>query len=115
MSDRISGGYIIAPFASPVTSYVLGPRLGVAPHPRSPAAQAILHLGWCQAGAEISTWSKYMDDTSTKPRGESLLLPFSCKRRGFCPSCTVRRMAQTATHLVECVMPWVPNMSASLC
>jgi hypothetical protein len=45
---------------------------------------------------------------------KELLLPFSCKQRGFCPSCAVWRMAQTATHLVECVMPWVPNMSASL-
>ena len=34
-----------------------------------------------------------------------LLVPFSCKRRGFCPSCAGRRMAQTAAHLVECVMP----------
>ena len=25
-----------------------------------------------------------------------LLVPFSCKRRGFCPSCAGRRMAQTA-------------------
>jgi hypothetical protein len=30
-----------------------------------------------------------------------LLLAFSCKRRGFCPSCAGRRMAQTAAHLVE--------------
>src|SRR5437899_787320 len=37
-----------------------------------------------------------------------LLLPFSCKRRGFCPSCAARRMAQTAAHLVTCVIPWVP-------
>src|SRR5262247_2834733 len=36
------------------------------------------------------------------------LLPFSCKRRGFCPSCAGRRMAQTAAHLVEQVIPWVP-------
>jgi hypothetical protein len=36
-------------------------------------------------------------------------LPFSCKRRGFCPSCAGRRMAQTAAHLVECVIPWVPT------
>jgi hypothetical protein len=39
---------------------------------------------------------------------KEVLLAFSCKRRGFCPSCAGRRMAQTATHLVECVMPWVP-------
>src|SRR6267142_1504370 len=39
---------------------------------------------------------------------KELLLAFSCKRRGFCPSCAGRRMAQTAAHLVEQVMPWVP-------
>src|SRR5262249_2701943 len=40
---------------------------------------------------------------------KELLLPFSCKRRGFCPSCAARRMAQTAAHLVECVIPWAPT------
>jgi hypothetical protein len=40
---------------------------------------------------------------------KELLLPFSGKRRGFCPSCAARRMAQTAAHLVECVIPWVPT------
>jgi transposase-like zinc-binding protein/putative transposase len=40
---------------------------------------------------------------------QELLLPFSCKRRGFCPSCAGRRMVQTAAHLVECVIPWVPT------
>jgi hypothetical protein len=40
---------------------------------------------------------------------KEVLLPFSCKRRGFCPSCSGRRMAQTAAHLVECVLPWVPT------
>src|SRR5262249_57682948 len=40
---------------------------------------------------------------------KELLLPFSCKRRGFCPSCAARRMAQTAAHLVEGVIPWVPT------
>src|SRR5262245_50357672 len=38
-----------------------------------------------------------------------LLVPFSCKRRGFCPSCAGRRMAQMAAHLVEQVLPWVPT------
>ena len=37
-----------------------------------------------------------------------VLLAFRCKRRGFCPSCAGRRMAQTAAHLVEQVIPWVP-------
>ena len=40
---------------------------------------------------------------------KELLLPFSCKRRGFCPSCAARRMARTAAHLVTCVIPWVPT------
>src|SRR5215831_19393760 len=40
---------------------------------------------------------------------KELLLAFSCKRRGFCPSCAGRRMAQTAAHLVERVLPWVPT------
>ncbi len=33
---------------------------------------------------------------------------FSCKRRGFCPSCGGRRMAETAAHLVDHIIPHVP-------
>ena len=33
------------------------------------------------------------------------LVPFSLKGRGFCPSCSGRRMAERATHLVEHVFP----------
>src|SRR5438093_8336309 len=40
---------------------------------------------------------------------KEVLLAFSCKRRGFCPSYAGRRMAQTAAHLVERVIPWVPT------
>ena len=40
---------------------------------------------------------------------KEVLLAFRCMRRGFCPSCAGRRMAQTAAHLVEGVMPWVPT------
>jgi len=36
------------------------------------------------------------------------LLPFSCKRRGFCPSCGGRRMAERAAYLVDEVLPQVP-------
>jgi hypothetical protein len=43
------------------------------------------------------------------PCQHEMLLAFSCKRRGFCPSCAGRRMAQTAAHLVERVIPWVPT------
>src|SRR5262249_52199210 len=40
---------------------------------------------------------------------KELLLAFSCKRRGFCPACAGRGMAQTAAPLVERVIPWVPT------
>jgi len=29
------------------------------------------------------------------------LVPFSCKRRGWCPSCGERRMTERAAHLVD--------------
>jgi hypothetical protein len=37
-----------------------------------------------------------------------LLVAFSCKRRGLCPSCTARRMADTAAYLVDRVLPTAP-------
>jgi len=40
--------------------------------------------------------------------GHDELVPYSCKGRGFCPSCGGRRMAGTAAHLVDCVLPEVP-------
>ena len=40
--------------------------------------------------------------------GHDRLVPFSCKGRGFCPSCGGRRMADTAAHLVDRVLPQVP-------
>ena len=35
-------------------------------------------------------------------------MAFSCKGRGFCPSCGGRRMAERAAHLVDHVLPDVP-------
>ena len=40
--------------------------------------------------------------------GHERLVPFSCKGRSVCPSCVARRMADTALHLTEHVMPDVP-------
>ena len=40
--------------------------------------------------------------------GLDRVVAFSCKGRGFCPSCGGRRMADTAAHLVERVLPEVP-------
>lgn len=36
------------------------------------------------------------------------IVAFSCKRRGFCPSCCGRRMAATAADLVDRILPDVP-------
>jgi hypothetical protein len=33
--------------------------------------------------------------------GHKILLPFSCKNRGLCPSCTARRMSDEAAYLVD--------------
>jgi hypothetical protein len=40
--------------------------------------------------------------------GRDRVVAFSCKGRGFCPSCLSRRMADTAAHLVDHVLPEVP-------
>ena len=51
---------------------------------------------------------------------DELLVAFSCKHRGLCPSCTARRMADTATHLLDRVLPqaryrqWVFTVPKSL-
>src|SRR5205823_11460553 len=39
---------------------------------------------------------------------DEILVAFSCKGRGFCPSCTTRRMQGTAMHLLDRVLPRVP-------
>jgi len=40
--------------------------------------------------------------------GKDALVAFSCKGRGFCPSCGGRRMAESAAHLVDHVFPESP-------
>jgi hypothetical protein len=40
--------------------------------------------------------------------GHAMVVAFSCKRRGFCPSCCGRRMADVAAHLVDEVLPEAP-------
>ena len=40
--------------------------------------------------------------------GRDRLLAFSCKGRAVCPSCGGRRTADTAAHLMDCVIPEVP-------
>jgi hypothetical protein len=40
--------------------------------------------------------------------GYSQLVAFSCRKRGWCPSCVARRMADTGVHLEQRVLPEVP-------
>ncbi len=35
-------------------------------------------------------------------------MAFSCKKRGFCPGCCGRRVAETAAHLRDRVLPRAP-------
>jgi hypothetical protein len=58
---------------------------------------------YLQCGILAHGFLRLRCDTCT----HEMLLAFSCKRRGFCPSCAGRRMAQMAAHLVESVLPWV--------
>ena len=37
-----------------------------------------------------------------------ILVPFTCKGRGFCPSCCGRRMAERSMHLVDSVLGGLP-------
>ena len=43
--------------------------------------------------------------------GTDRLVAFSCKGRGFCPSCGGRRMVERTAHLVDRVFPAVPFVS----
>ena len=40
--------------------------------------------------------------------GDEIITAFSCKKRGFCPSCAARRSAETAFHLCDEILPYVP-------
>jgi len=40
--------------------------------------------------------------------GHDYFVAFSCKGRGVCPSCNTRRMAETAAHLTDHVVPRLP-------
>jgi len=39
---------------------------------------------------------------------KNYMIPFSCKRRGLCPSCSTKRMVKTGAHLSIHVFPRVP-------
>ncbi len=39
--------------------------------------------------------------------GHNFMVAFSCKNRDICPSCSTRRMVETAAHMVDDVLPRV--------
>lgn len=62
-------------------------------------------MGW----SNVPYAREWADVTAGCERcGFERLVAFSCKRRGFWPSCLGRRMSDTAVHLVEKVIPEVP-------
>ena len=82
--------------------------LGAAPDPSA--------MGGCTLafflGVPPKSWTPALPFHTTSPKVPSRLIKlpeYPCKRRGFCPSCAGRRIAQTAAHLVEQVIPWVPT------
>ncbi len=61
--------------------------------------QAFLACGWLAGG-----FARFQCVGCQAER----LVAFSCKGRGFCPSCGGRRMTERAAHLVDHVLPDVP-------
>ncbi|MDQ2995396.1 MAG: transposase zinc-binding domain-containing protein, partial [Pseudomonadota bacterium] len=40
--------------------------------------------------------------------GADIIIAYSCKRRGVCPSCNTKHMIATSTHIVSAVLPNLP-------
>src|SRR5262245_4639305 len=51
--------------------------------------------------------AKFVDHAPAVETGHGEVLPFSCKGRGVCSSCSNRRMFDLAAHLVDRVLPRV--------
>jgi hypothetical protein len=99
---------------------------GRAYRPRRPEA-TVLHRavreGWPEVAAERGGLPKWLEEEVQRylrcgvlrfgfvqvkcaSCRESVLVGFSCKGRGWCPSCGARRAEETAAHCGE-VLPWV--------
>jgi ribosomal protein S27E len=97
--------------------------------PETTLLYQIVQEYWPEFQAELAGYGKYLPTYVTKEFDEYLkcgrlehgflrirceschdekLVAFSCKRRGFCPSCGARRMADSAALLVDEVLPHQP-------
>jgi len=107
-----------------------GPEiLGLTHRPETTLLYQIVQEYWPEFQAELASHGKNLPAYITKEFDEYLkcgrlehgflrvqceschaehLVAFSCKRRGFCPSCGARRMAESAALLVDEVLPHKP-------
>ena len=97
--------------------------------PETTILYQIVHEYWPEFQAELASQDKYLPAYVTQEFEEYLkcgrlehgflrvrcetchdekLVAFSCKRRGFCPSCGARRMADSAALLVDDILPHKP-------
>ena len=97
--------------------------------PETTLLYQIVQEYWPEFQAELAGHGKYLPTYVTKEFDEYLkcdrlehgflwvlceschdekLVAFSCKRRGFCPSCGARKMAGSAALLVDEILPFQP-------
>jgi hypothetical protein len=97
--------------------------------PETTLLYQIVHEYWPEFQVELASQDKYLPAYITQEFDEYLkcgrlehgflrvrcetchdekLLGFSCKKRGFYPSCGARRMADSATLLVDEILPHQP-------
>ncbi len=85
------------------------PRAPPLPRLRNPGAwlcaRALLPVRQGRAGRRVRFATPHRGVAIRASPGPGLT---SCKGRGFCPSCCGRRMADTAVHLCDEVLPEVP-------
>ena len=105
------------------------PAVYVRHRPETTLLCQIVQEYWPEFQAELASYGKTLPAYVTKEFDEYLkcgrlengflrvrcetchderLVAFSCKRRGFCPSCGARRMADSAALLVDEILPFQP-------
>ena len=110
--------------ARPAPSEPIG--VYVRHRPETTLLYQIVQEYWPEFEAELVSQGRYLQGYVTKELDEYLkcgrlehgflrvrceschdekLVAFSCKRRGFCPSCGARRMADSAALLVDEILP----------
>ena len=67
------------------------------------------HLGFARAGRSLCSLLAYASYVKCSNCNTEYLLPFSCKCRGFCPSCHQRRVMEFGEYLHEEILLDVPH------